>query len=382
MSKRKERLTAAQVARQQLLERAQSLSESHGQVQLVDREGNNSGPPLDISLGTRLDQLNAVVNELLSNDEKLPYLFTVDNTEITKTLAHTVAELRLSTEATIKVVYQPAANFRVKAVTRCSSALGGHAKPVIAVRFSPDSEVLASGSGDTHVRLWDIHTETAKKTCEGHRAEVMVIAWAPDGRRLASGSQDRTVRLWSAAGDKIATELKGHRDVVVDLAWQPLHRNAACNRLASASRDGTVKIWEVSGGGGGVAAVAPESPGQASAGAAEPAAKRQAVEKPADPSAPTVFVPTGLSLKAMKKLKKKQAKQNFGKGGKVCHPLAKELVAAVSMAPCDFHCYIASLVGARYVWCARCQDTRLVSRACGGEARAFSTAPLAIALLR
>lgn len=35
--------------------------------------------PLDISLGTRLNQLNDVVNELLSNEDPLPYLFTLDN---------------------------------------------------------------------------------------------------------------------------------------------------------------------------------------------------------------------------------------------------------------------------------------------------------------
>jgi hypothetical protein len=46
-------------------------------------------------------------------------------TEITNTLARTVADLNVSTEKTLRIVYQPAANFRVKAETRCSSALGG-----------------------------------------------------------------------------------------------------------------------------------------------------------------------------------------------------------------------------------------------------------------
>ena len=312
--KRKERPTAAAVARQRTQELIKALTASHGQVQLVDVEGAVSGPPLDISLGTRLDQLTDVVNELLSNKEPLPYLFTVENTEITSTLAHTVAELGLGTEKTLRIVYQPAANFRVKAVTRCSSALGGHSKPVIAVRFSPDSSLLASGSGDKHVRLWDIHTETAKNTCEGHRAEVSVIAWSPDGRVLASGSYDRTVRLWSRDGHAIGTEMKAHRDVVVDLAWQPLHRNPLANRVASASRDGTIKIWELIGGG----AVAP--PAAAAAVALEPAEEESPAGKLARAEstrkASAVFVPTGMSLKQMKKLKKKQAKQNFGKGGK------------------------------------------------------------------
>eukprot|EP01044_Picomonas_judraskeda_P000591 COSAG03_NODE_27_length_18901_cov_16.004680_6_plen_569_part_00 len=322
--KRKERPTAAQQKRAERDALEEQLIKSHGMVQLVDNEGNTTGPPLDISLGTRLTQLNDVVNELLSNEDPLPYLFTLDNMEITNTLARTVADLGISTEKTMRVVYQPAANFRVKAVTRCSSALGGHAKPVITVRFSPDSQLLASGSGDTNVRLWDIHTETAKKTLEGHRKEVSVVAWSPDATRLASGSYDNCVRMWTKDGYAIGTEMRGHRDVVVDLAWQPLHRNAAASRLASASRDKTIKIWELQGSGKVAAttdedATGEETTGDAEEGGAEAASKRQKTEGGGEDGAEKTkeFVPTGLSLKQMKKMKKKQAKQSFGKGGKI-----------------------------------------------------------------
>lgn len=46
---------------------------------------------------------------------------------------------------------------------------------------------LASGSGDTTVRFWDVTTETALHTCRGHSAWIMFIAWSLDGRKLASG---------------------------------------------------------------------------------------------------------------------------------------------------------------------------------------------------
>ena len=334
--KRKERPTAAAVKRTEKLELIERLKLSHAMVQLVDNEGNTTGPPLDISLGTRLGQLNDVVNELLSNEDPLPYLFTLENTEITNTLAKTVADLDVSTEKTLRIVYQPAANFRVKAVTRCSSALGGHAKPVITVRFSPDSRRLASGSGDKNVRLWDINTETAVKTLEGHRAEVAVVAWSPDGKRLCSGSYDKCVRMWTHDGYPIGTEMKAHRDVIVDLAWQPLHRNALANRVASASRDGTVKIWELFGGGAVAAEVEEVEEEEDEEEDAEGAAKRPRAERAADGAAQAAaalkdaleendnneeyggsFVPTGLSLKAMKKKKKKAAKRQFGKGGKI-----------------------------------------------------------------
>ena len=49
---------------------------------------------------------------------------------------------------------------------RCTSSLPGHAEAVISVGFSPDGTQLASGSGDTTVRLWDLTTEMPLYTCE------------------------------------------------------------------------------------------------------------------------------------------------------------------------------------------------------------------------
>lgn len=43
----------------------------------------------------------------------------------------------------------------------------GHAEAVLCVSFSPDGKQLASGSGDTTVRLWDLNTETPMFTCKG-----------------------------------------------------------------------------------------------------------------------------------------------------------------------------------------------------------------------
>ncbi|KAJ0430511.1 putative transcription factor WD40-like family [Helianthus annuus] len=74
---------------------------------------------------------------------------------------------KFSVEKAVTIVYQPQAVFRIRPVNRCSSTIAGHTEAVLSVAFSPDGQHLASGSGDTTVRLWDLNTQTPMFTCTG-----------------------------------------------------------------------------------------------------------------------------------------------------------------------------------------------------------------------
>ena len=74
--------------------------------------------------------------------------------------------------------------------------LHGHTYSVESVAFSPDGKILASGSVDHTIKLWDVATGTLLRTLSGHTSFVESVAFSPDGKILASGSYDKTIKLW------------------------------------------------------------------------------------------------------------------------------------------------------------------------------------------
>lgn len=125
----------------------------------------------------------------------------------------------------------------------------GHAEAVVSLNFSADGQYLASGSGDTTVRLWDLNTETPHFTCTGHKQWVLCVAWSPDSSKVASACKAGEIRLWCPeTGKLLGKPLIGHRKWIHCLSWEPYHLNPDCRRIASAGSDGDVRIWDVNVG--------------------------------------------------------------------------------------------------------------------------------------
>jgi WD40 repeat protein len=161
--------------------------------------------------------------------------------------------------------------------------------PIQSVAFSPDGRLLAAGSVDGYIKVWDTKTGKECHTFRAHEARVWCLSFSPDGKWLASGGgpdkAGKAARLWNTATwDEVRTfapstskggilsvafsldgrrlalagadgtvqvwgggefgrkepSLEGHAEGVYRVAFSPDGK-----RLASASRDRTVKIWDL-----------------------------------------------------------------------------------------------------------------------------------------
>ena len=62
--------------------------------------------------------------------------------------------------------------------------------------FSHDGQMLASGSDDKTVKLWDLQTGLEIATLSGYESYVESVAFSPDGKTLVSGGYDKTIKIW------------------------------------------------------------------------------------------------------------------------------------------------------------------------------------------
>ena len=162
------------------------------------------------------------------------------------------------------------------------TAFRGHRGQINSIAFSPDGELLASGSDDwtfrlwdvkagahiatlehitgrtrsqvkkvafshngqllatagQHVKLWDVSTQTEIAMLQ-HSNYVWALAFSPDGHFLAAGDQAGSVKIWDVQERQVVSALEGDSRYVSAVAFSPDGRT-----LASAGYDGQIKLWE------------------------------------------------------------------------------------------------------------------------------------------
>jgi WD40 repeat protein len=119
----------------------------------------------------------------------------------------------------------------------------GHTEGISSLDFNRDGSILASGSYDRTIRLWNVDTGDLRKTLEGHTDGVQHVAFSPTGLILASASDDGTIQLWDIKTGDVIKILEGHADWVGHVAFSPTGLI-----LASTGGDGTIRLWDIKTG--------------------------------------------------------------------------------------------------------------------------------------
>ena len=79
-----------------------------------------------------------------------------------------------------------------------------HGCAVSRVTWSPDdSQLLSCGVSSTEIKLWDVESSALVRSFEGHEQPISALAWTRDGSYFVSGGFDKSIFLWHKNGARI-----------------------------------------------------------------------------------------------------------------------------------------------------------------------------------
>jgi len=137
-----------------------------------------------------------------------------------------------------EVLYQWSTYGQQRATSSLTRDLSG--AEIYSLAFSPASNLLAAGTMNGELLLWDADTGEELLDTQAHEARISQLAFSPDAARIATASWDSTVALWDVATGKRIGVIGGHTAAVYGLAFSP---DGAT--LVTGSDDTTVRVWVV-----------------------------------------------------------------------------------------------------------------------------------------
>jgi len=120
---------------------------------------------------------------------------------------------------------------------------------VTRVTLKQSESICAVGYADGTVRIWNYETSALLQTLQGHKSSIACLAFNKNGHLLASGSSDTDIVLWDMVSETGVARLRGHIDQVTSVLFWELGLKSANSegtaRIISSSKDRFIRIWSI-----------------------------------------------------------------------------------------------------------------------------------------
>ncbi|KAJ7358993.1 Transducin (beta)-like 3 [Desmophyllum pertusum] len=118
-----------------------------------------------------------------------------------------------------------------------------HRAPIVSMVFDTTSTLLATGSSDSTVKVWDIIKQYYTHNFKGSQGVVSLVSFHPNAKvlQLFSASDDCKIRVWNLKKSRCVAVLESHYSVVTSLAFSHSGKS-----MISSSRDNVLNVWDLS----------------------------------------------------------------------------------------------------------------------------------------
>ena len=104
--------------------------------------------------------------------------------------------------------------------------LTGHQSDVKCIDWHPYRSLIASGSRESLIKLWDPKSpNSCVSNIANHKKSIMCLQWNQNGNWLATGAKDGQIKIFDIRVMKEIENLRGHNCDVCSLQWHPVHES-------------------------------------------------------------------------------------------------------------------------------------------------------------